>query len=123
MLILVEGWDASSKDGLIKLIIEHLDPRETRMVTLGKPSDRARIAFIFGATPPVTVLNLTSGPHNTVAPAPSTIAAMPAFIGFQGRKCQTGKRKTARRAPVGASRAVIRSGREPEGKEICRKAP
>jgi polyphosphate kinase len=39
ILLLVEGRDAAGKDGVIKVIIEHLSPRETRVVALGKPSD------------------------------------------------------------------------------------
>jgi len=39
-LILVEGRDAAGKDSLIKRIVQHLSPRETRVVALGKPSDR-----------------------------------------------------------------------------------
>ncbi len=30
------------KDGTIKRIVQHLSPRETRVVALGKPSDRDR---------------------------------------------------------------------------------
>lgn len=40
ILVLIEGRDAAGKDGAIKRIIEHLSPRETRVVALGKPSDR-----------------------------------------------------------------------------------
>ncbi len=40
ILILLEGRDAAGKDGLIKRIVAHLSPRETRVVALGKPSDR-----------------------------------------------------------------------------------
>ncbi|OAI18346.1 MULTISPECIES: polyphosphate kinase 2 [Methylomonas] len=40
ILILFEGRDAGGKDGTIKRIIQHLSPRETRVVALGKPSDR-----------------------------------------------------------------------------------
>jgi polyphosphate kinase 2 len=47
ILILVEGRDAAGKDGLIKRIVEHLSPRETRVVALGKPSDRERSAWYF----------------------------------------------------------------------------
>jgi polyphosphate kinase 2 len=39
ILILFEGRDAAGKDGTIKRIIQHLSPRETRVVALGKPSD------------------------------------------------------------------------------------
>lgn len=40
ILIIFEGRDASGKDGTIKRIVQHLSPRETRVVALGKPSDR-----------------------------------------------------------------------------------
>jgi polyphosphate kinase 2 len=40
VLVLVEGRDAAGKDGLIKRIVQHASPRETRVVALGKPSDR-----------------------------------------------------------------------------------
>lgn len=40
ILIIFEGRDAGGKDGTIKRIIQHLSPRETRVVALGKPSDR-----------------------------------------------------------------------------------
>jgi polyphosphate kinase 2 len=47
ILLLIEGRDAAGKDGLIKRIVEHLSPRETRVVALGKPSDRERTAWYF----------------------------------------------------------------------------
>ena len=40
ILILFEGRDASGKDGVIKRIVQHLSPRETRVVALGVPSER-----------------------------------------------------------------------------------
>ncbi len=40
VLVVIEGRDAAGKDGLIKRIVKHLSPRETRVVALGKPSDR-----------------------------------------------------------------------------------
>src|ERR1700756_5557819 len=40
VLVIFEGRDAAGKDGTIKRIVEHLSPRETRVVALGKPSDR-----------------------------------------------------------------------------------
>jgi len=40
ILVIFEGRDAAGKDGTIKRIIQHLSPRETRVVALGKPSDR-----------------------------------------------------------------------------------
>jgi polyphosphate kinase 2 len=47
ILVLLEGRDAAGKDGTIKRIVEHLSPRETRVVALGKPSDRDRGAWYF----------------------------------------------------------------------------
>jgi polyphosphate kinase 2 len=40
ILVIVEGRDAAGKDGVIKRIVAHLSPRETRIVALGKPSNR-----------------------------------------------------------------------------------
>ena len=40
LLVILEGRDAAGKDGTIKVITQHLSPRETRVVALGKPSDR-----------------------------------------------------------------------------------
>ena len=45
ILIILEGRDASGKDGTIKRIVQHLSPRETRVVALGKPSDRDRTSW------------------------------------------------------------------------------
>jgi polyphosphate kinase 2 (PPK2 family) len=39
ILIILEGRDVSGKDGTIKRIVQHLSPRETRVVALGKSSD------------------------------------------------------------------------------------
>ena len=47
ILVLFEGRDAAGKDGSIKRIVEYLSPRETRVVALGKPSDRDRSAWYF----------------------------------------------------------------------------
>lgn len=47
VLILFEGRDAGGKDGSIKRIIQHLSPRETRVVALGKPSDRDKSSWYF----------------------------------------------------------------------------
>ncbi|MBP0595791.1 polyphosphate kinase 2 [Paraburkholderia sp. LEh10] len=47
ILILLEGRDAAGKDGAIKRIVEHLSPRETRVVALGRPSDRDLGAWYF----------------------------------------------------------------------------
>ena len=47
ILIIMEGRDASGKDGTIKRIVQHLSPRETRVVALGTPSDRERSSWYF----------------------------------------------------------------------------
>jgi polyphosphate kinase 2 len=47
VLIIFEGRDAGGKDGSIKRIIQHLSPRETRVVALGKPSDRDKSSWYF----------------------------------------------------------------------------
>jgi len=47
VLILVEGRDASGKDGLIKRIVQHLSPRETRVVALGKSTEREQLQWYF----------------------------------------------------------------------------
>ena len=47
ILILFEGRDAAGKDGTIKHMTEHLSPRETRIVALGKPSDRDKETWYF----------------------------------------------------------------------------
>ena len=47
ILILFEGRDAAGKDGTIKHFTEHLSPRETRVVALGKPSDRDKSSWYF----------------------------------------------------------------------------
>ena len=40
ILVVLEGRDSAGKDGAIKRIVKNLSPRETRVVALGKPSDR-----------------------------------------------------------------------------------
>jgi polyphosphate kinase 2 len=47
VLVLLEGRDAAGKDGSIKRIFEVLSPRETRVVALGKPSDRESSGWYF----------------------------------------------------------------------------
>jgi polyphosphate kinase 2 len=47
VLVIFEGRDASGKDGTIKRVVEHLSPRETRVVALGKPSDRDSTSWYF----------------------------------------------------------------------------
>jgi|TARA_Y100001933_G_scaffold180128_1_gene178636 polyphosphate kinase 2 len=45
--IVFEGRDAAGKDGVIKRFTAHTSPRETRVVALGKPSDRDRESWYF----------------------------------------------------------------------------
>ena len=40
ILVILEGRDAAGKDGVAKSIVEHLSPRDTRVVALGKPNER-----------------------------------------------------------------------------------
>ena len=47
VLVILEGRDAAGKDGTIKRIVQHLSPREARVVALGPPSDRDRKAWYF----------------------------------------------------------------------------
>ena len=47
VLVILEGRDAAGKDGAIKRIVEHLSPRDTRVVALGKPSDREQTQWYF----------------------------------------------------------------------------
>jgi polyphosphate kinase len=47
LLVILEGRDAAGKDGTIKIITRHLSPRETRVVALGKPSDREEHEWYF----------------------------------------------------------------------------
>jgi len=47
ILVILEGRDSAGKDGVIKRIVQHLSPRETRVVALGKPSDRERGEWYF----------------------------------------------------------------------------
>jgi len=47
ILVILEGRDAAGKDGTIKRIVQHLSPRETRVVALGKPSDQDRTSWYF----------------------------------------------------------------------------
>jgi len=47
ILIIFEGRDASGKDGVIKRITQHLSPRETRVVALGKPAERENRSWYF----------------------------------------------------------------------------
>lgn len=45
--VVVEGRDGAGKDGTIKRIVQHLSPRDMRVVALGKPSDRDRTSWYF----------------------------------------------------------------------------
>lgn len=47
ILVILEGRDASGKDGAAKRITEHLSPRESHIVALGKPSDHDRKSWYF----------------------------------------------------------------------------
>lgn len=47
LLVILEGRDAAGKDGTIKTMTMHLSPRDTRIVALGKPSDRQEKAWYF----------------------------------------------------------------------------
>ena len=47
LLVILEGRDAAGKDGVVKRIAQHLSPRETRIVALGRPSDRDQRSWYF----------------------------------------------------------------------------
>src|SRR5271163_4575442 len=47
LLIILEGRDSAGKDGTIKRIVEHLSPREVRVVAPGKPSNREETEWYF----------------------------------------------------------------------------
>lgn len=47
ILVILEGRDTAGKDGTIKAVTEHLSPRETRIVALGKPSDSESAEWYF----------------------------------------------------------------------------
>ena len=47
ILVILEGRDTAGKDGTIKVITQHLSPRETRVVALGKPSDSESAGWYF----------------------------------------------------------------------------
>jgi polyphosphate kinase len=46
-LVIFEGRDAAGKDGTIQRVVEHLSPRNTRVVALPKPSDRESSEWYF----------------------------------------------------------------------------
>ncbi len=45
--IIFEGRDTAGKDGIIKRFVEHLSPRDARVVALGKPSDKDKNSWYF----------------------------------------------------------------------------
>jgi polyphosphate kinase 2 len=47
VLVILEGRDTAGKDGTIKRIVQHLSPREVRVVAPGKPSDREESEWYF----------------------------------------------------------------------------
>ena len=47
MLVVLEGRDSAGKDGVIKRVVGHLSPRDTRVVALGIPSDREKRSWYF----------------------------------------------------------------------------
>ena len=47
VLVILEGRDAAGKDGAIKRVVQHLSPRESRVVALGRPTDRDRTTWYF----------------------------------------------------------------------------
>lgn len=47
ILVILEGRDAAGKDGTIKRIVQHLSPREVRVVAPGKPTDREVSSWYF----------------------------------------------------------------------------
>ena len=62
ILVIFEGRDAAGKDGVIKRIADHLSPRETRIVALGKPSDRDTRSWYFQRyAPPLQSILVQSG--------------------------------------------------------------
>ncbi len=47
ILVVLEGRDAAGKDGVIKRITEYLSPRNTRAISLPKPTDREASEWYF----------------------------------------------------------------------------
>ena len=47
VLVIMEGRDGAGKDGTIKRVIEHLSPRETRVVAMPKPTERETSQWYF----------------------------------------------------------------------------
>lgn len=47
ILVIFEGRDTAGKDGAIKRVTEHMAPRQTRVISLPKPSDREQTQWYF----------------------------------------------------------------------------
>jgi polyphosphate kinase 2 len=47
VLVIIEGRDAAGKDGLIKRLIEHMSPRETRVFAVGIPTERDKTSWYY----------------------------------------------------------------------------
>lgn len=47
VLVLIEGRDTAGKDGVIKHIVEHLSPRDTRVVALPAPTPQQQTEWYF----------------------------------------------------------------------------
>ena len=47
ILVVIEGRDGAGKDGVIKHIVEHLSPRDTRVVALPAPSQQQQTEWYF----------------------------------------------------------------------------
>jgi polyphosphate kinase 2 len=47
ILLVIEGRDASGKNDIVQHIVEHLSPRDSRVVTLGQPSERELAGWYF----------------------------------------------------------------------------
>lgn len=47
LLVILEGRDAAGKDGTIRRIVKHRSPRNTRVVALGKPTERDQTSWYF----------------------------------------------------------------------------
>src|SRR4051794_41320637 len=52
LLVLFEGWDASGKGGVIKRLVDHLDPRHVRVAQFAAPTyDEKRHHFLWRFCP------------------------------------------------------------------------
>ena len=47
VLVLVEGRDCAGKSDCLRHLVAHLNPRQSRVVALGTPSDRESVAWYF----------------------------------------------------------------------------